>query len=125
VSAFVLSLVGVLLAFAGYLALIGSWGLAAQEKAGANATQRELEETMREMMVSGQLQLVPAISVTFFVIGLIFGLTGLILAIRSLMRQEAGRGLAIAACVLGACITLCQILPVLGALTAHSALRPH
>lgn len=121
VSAFVLTLVGMLLAFAGYLALIGSWGMAAQQKAGTNATQRELEETLREMMVSGQLQLVPTISVAFFIIGLLFGATGLILAIRALLRQEAGRGFAIAACVLGAFITLCQVLPILGAISARSA----
>jgi len=120
VGAFVLTLVGTLIATAGYIALMGSYMLTVQAKLGANATPQQIEDAMREMMASGELQPVAPAAVAFFAVGSGFGIVGLILAIRSLLRQEGRRGLAIASCILGACITLCQILPMLGALAARS-----
>lgn len=124
VGAFILTLVGTLIATAGYIALMGSYILTVQERLGPNATPQQIEDAMRQMMADGQLQLVSPVAAGFFAVGSLFGIVGLILAIRSLLRQEARRGLAIAACILGACITFCQILPMLGALTAPSTVPP-
>ena len=123
VRAFALSLAGTVLAAAGYLVWIGSLSLAVQQKTGPNPTPQQQQAAVQELMASGQVQAPPRVAVAFFVVGLPLGVIGAVMAIRSLLRPESRRGLAIAACILGACATLCQILPMLSALMIRSGLH--
>jgi hypothetical protein len=123
VRAFSLALAGTVLAAAGYLVWIGSLSLAIQQKLGPNSTPQQQQAAMQELMASGQVQAPPKGAVAFFVVGLPLGIVGLVMSIRSLLRAEPRRGLAIAGCILGACVTLCQVLPMLSALMIHSTLH--
>jgi hypothetical protein len=63
----------------------------------------------------------PATTLVIILVGVICSISGLVLAIRSLLRLQERRGMAIAACIISACFLVCQILPMLAALTAHQA----
>jgi hypothetical protein len=91
----------------------------AMEKLGPDhtPTQQEAAQAVQEIMTSGETPTSPVITVVVF-IGIICGLGGLLLAIRSLLRQEARKGMAIAACIISACFICCQSLLVMTQLGA-------
>ena len=121
--AFTLALAGTVLAAAGYLVWFGSLTLALEKKIGPNSTPQQQQAALQELMASGQVQAPPRAAVAFFAVGLPLGIVGLVMAVRSLLRQEPRRGWAIAACILGACVTLCQVLAMLSALIIHLGAR--
>jgi hypothetical protein len=92
-----------------------------QEKVGPNASQEQIDQAARDLLVSGQAQPIPATTLMILLVGVICSISGLVLAIRSLLRLQERRGMAIAACIISACFLVCQILPMLAALTAHQA----
>lgn len=120
VGAFVLSLVGTLLAIAGYLTWFAPVSLAVLEKLGPNAPPERQQALFQELAFSEQFHEARTWAIPIYAAGIFCGVAGAVMAIRSLLRAESRRGLAIAACVLGACVTLCQVLPMLSALMIRS-----
>lgn len=101
------------LAFAcGLLSLVGwaAWTLAMttllEERLGPQPTQQEIAQAWEDLVSSGQVPR-PRLSIWAPTLGVPCGLVSLALAIRSLIRQEARRGMAIAACVISVCFTCC------------------
>lgn len=81
----------------------------AYNELGAGASQQELQQFIEKQMMAGKLPTHP-LSAGLAVISTLLGLAGLVLAVRSLVRQEPGRGLAITACIIGALFLFCQIM---------------
>jgi hypothetical protein len=81
----------------------------AEEKVGADPTQQEAAQALQEIMASGEAPSNPLITVVAL-IGTICGLGGLLLAIRSLLSQEARKPMAVAACIISPCFICCQLL---------------
>lgn len=119
VGAFVLAMAGTLFAAAGYLLIFGAAINQITNKLGPDATPQQQQMMMQELMAKGEL--IPREAVICFFIGACLGIAGLVFAVTSLLRQESRRGLAIAACIIGACITFCQVAPVLNALLTRAA----
>ncbi len=84
----------------------------AMDHAGPNATQAELERAWQEIVAKGQAPRSPGLAGAA-VAAVLASAAGLVLGVRSLVRQEPGRGLAIAACVVGALFVFCQLLLML------------
>jgi hypothetical protein len=116
----VLSLAGTLLAIAGYMTWFAPVSLAVFEKLGPNAPPERQQALFQELAFSEQFHQARSWAIPIYASGIICGIVGAVMATRSLLRPEPRRGLAIAACILSACITLCQILPMLGALMVRS-----
>jgi hypothetical protein len=121
--ALTLSMAGVLLASLGWLAWMSNLGSKLVERVGPDATQAEQMQAAQEMIGSGEASLLPPTAVVMFLVGLVCGGLGLILAIRVLLTGRHGRGMAIAACILGATVSFCQVLPLLSALAAQSMMN--
>ena len=121
--ALTLSLAGFVLATMGWLVWMGNLGAKLMERVGPDATQTEQMQAAQEMIASGEASLLPPTAVVMFLAGLVCAALGLILAIRVLLTARAGRGLAIAACILGATVSFCQVLPLLSALAAQSMMN--
>lgn len=118
--ALTLALGGAILAIVGWFAWLGTQVALAQEKAGSTDPEH-IREAYLELVASGQAQTMNATTLLILLVGAICSISGLVLAIRSLLRLQERRGLAIAACIIGVCFLICQILPMLAALTAHQA----
>ncbi|HXK86226.1 MAG: hypothetical protein GXW89_08135 [Phycisphaerae bacterium] len=116
--ALTLAIAGALLSGLATLLWLGMAGNLVMQKAGPNPTQEETSRIMREMLEQGQAPRHPVLSGAVL-IATLSSLAGLILGIRSLARQEPGRGLAITACVLGAMFLVCQTMLMLLVLAAH------
>jgi hypothetical protein len=112
-----------LIAAAGYLTWLMAVSIAIEQKVGQGATRQQQDVALRQMLASGEMPPVPREAMVLFVGGALAGGLALVFGIRSLLRQESRRGLAIAALVLGASITFCQALPMLAALATRSATR--
>jgi hypothetical protein len=112
-----------LIAAAGYLTWLTIVSLAVEQKVGQGATRQQQDVALRQMLASGELPPVPREAVILFVGGSLAGGLALIFGIRSLLRQEPRRGLAIAALVISASIIFCLALPMLVALATRSATR--
>ena len=119
-----LSLTCAVLCTLGMVVWFGQFGLLAVEKLGDNPhptreeTQKAQQEIMEEIIAEGRYP-TNTFSTAAALIGALCGLGGLVLAVRSLLRQERRRGMAIAACLIGACFVVCQ-LPLL----AVSCVKP-
>ena len=121
--ALTLSLAGFVLATMGWLVWMGNLGAKLIERVGPDATQAEQMQAAQEMIASGEASLLPPTAVVMFLVGFVCGTLGIILAIRVLLTARAGRGKAIAACILGATVSFCQVLPLLSALAAQSMMN--
>ena len=119
--ALTLALGGAVLAILGWSAWAATLLTLVQEKAGPNANQEQIDQAARDLLVSGQAPPMPATTLVILLVGVICSISGLVLAIRSLLRLQERRGMAIAACIISVCFLVCQILPMLAALTAHQA----
>jgi len=119
--ALTLALGGAVLSIVGCLAWLGAQLTLVQEKAGSNANPEQIREAYHDLLVSGQAQVMSATTLVIFLVGAICSISGLVLAVRSLLRLQERRGMAIAACIISACFLVCQILPMLAALTALQA----
>lgn len=82
------------------------------DKVGPNATQAQLQQAFNEQIYSkGDAQHLPGLALAG-VAAMLASIGGLVLAARSLVRQEPGRGMAIAACILGGVFLFCQVLTI-------------
>ena len=104
----------------GWFAWAGAQVTLAQEKAGFTDPE-QIREAYLDLVSSGQAQAMSAPTLLILLVGVICSTIGLVLAVRSLLRLHEHRGMAIAACIISACFLVCQILPMLAALTAHQA----
>jgi len=77
------------------------------EKVGMDASQEELSRAVQEILLSGSVPISPFASAAA-ILGALCGITGIILAVRSLLQQQARKGMAITACILGVLFTCCQ-----------------
>lgn len=112
---------GVLIAAAGYLTWIGSLAIALERQLGPDATPQQQQAALHKMLASGERPPVPNGAMVLFAGGTLAGVLALICGIRSLLRQEPRRGLAVAGLILGTSVAFCQVLPMLVALAARSA----
>lgn len=117
--AFVLALGGAVLSIVGWMAWLGSFFALVLEQAGPNPTQEQVNEIMGKMMSSGQSPTMNAATLLILLVGMVCSLSGLVLAVRSILRSPERRGLAIAACIISVCFLVCQVIPMLTALTAQ------
>jgi hypothetical protein len=111
---------GTLLAIAGYTTWFAPVYLEVFEKLGPNAPQERQQALFQELAFSEQYHQARTWAIPIYALGIFCGIVSLVMAIRSLLRPEPRRGWAIAACILAACITLCQVLPMLSALMIRS-----
>ena len=118
--ALTLSVAGAILATLGWLVWMGTLAVQLEEHVGPDATQSELMQATQELLASGEGYRLPPAAVVLFLVGLVCGVVGLVLAIRVLLSARQRRGTAIAACIIGAAVSFCQILPLLSALAARS-----
>ncbi len=118
--ALTLAITCTVLSLVGWMVWLGTVGEKVQEKVGANPTQEQVTEALREVLTSGQMPRSSLATGAAF-IGVLCGIGGLMLAIRSLLRQEARRGMAIAACIVSVCFTCCVGLLMLMTLAVRSA----
>jgi len=117
--ALTLSLAGTVLATLGWLMWMGALAARMIQKVGPDATQAEQTQALQELFASGQGYALPAAAIVVFVVGLCCGIGGLVLSVRALLAGTHRRGIAIAACILGACVSFCQIIPLLSAAAAR------
>jgi hypothetical protein len=82
---------------------------AAMDTAGPNATQAELQRVVEDNYLHGHFPHATGLVMTG-VAAMLASVGGLILGVRSLVRQEPGRGMAITACILGGIFLFCQML---------------
>lgn len=109
-----LSVLGWIVCYAGMVSQIIT-------KLGTNATQQQIQQATMDMMTSGKLIVVSPAGTMIFLAGAVCGVCAIWLAVRALLRQERGRGMAIASCVIGACFTFCQVLSILiGSAASHA-----
>jgi len=113
----VLAVVGLLIAAAGYLTWTGSLVIAVERQLGPNATPQQQQAALQKMLASGEI---PRAAIVLFAGGTLAGVLALIYGIRSLLRQESRRGLAIVGLIIATSITFCQVLPMLIALGSRS-----
>ena len=109
------------MAIVGWLAYAVTLYVFAQNQVGPDATPEQIDEALSKLMVSGQTPMIPPVAVFILLLGAICSLSGLVLAVRSLLRSQERRGMAITACIISACFLVCQILPMLAALAAQQA----
>ncbi len=87
-----------------------------EEQLGAKAggvhvreiSHQELQEAVQKVLTSGNVPRSPLASGALL-IGTVSGLMALVLAVRSLLRQEPRRGMAIAACIISTAFLFCQM----------------
>jgi len=118
--ALTLALSGAVLTIVGWFAYLGTQVALAQEKAGSTDPEK-IREAYLDLVASGQAQAMSAATLLILLVGSICSIIGLVLAVRSLLGAQARRGMAIAACIISVCFLVCQILPMLAALTAQQA----
>jgi len=113
------------LATLGWLVWMGSMLMRVADKVGPHATEAEQTQAVQELLASGQGYVLPAAAMVIFLVGLCCAVAGLVLSVRVLLGGHRRRGMAIAACIIGACVAFCQIMPLLSALAArHVASAP-
>jgi hypothetical protein len=117
----VLALCGAALSVLGWMICFGAIVSQVMAKLGPNATQQEIQQTYMDMLTTGKLSLVSPAGTVIFLAGTVCGICAIWLAVRALLRQERGRGLAIASCVIGACFTFCQVMSMLAGTAAGHA----
>jgi len=111
------------LAIVGWLVWISPLYALALEQAGPNPTREQIDEIMQNIMTSGQAHTMNAATLLILLVGILCSLSGLVLAIRSILRSTERRGMAIAACIIGACFLVCQAMPMFVALTTQQAVQ--
>ena len=91
-------------------------------KAGVDSmpkgTPEEQQRAMQELLMRGGLPHTQGLSLTA-VAAMLTSIGGLTLAVRALVRQEGGRGMAIAACILGGLFLFCQMMMLMALITPH------
>ena len=118
--ALVLAIICAGLCLVGWLILMGTLASLAMEKAGKDATPEQINHAIMNILTSGQAPTNPLVTAAAF-IGVICGLAGLLLAVRSLLSQEARKGMAVAACIISACFICCQFIIIMTNLGANLA----
>ncbi|HOW72453.1 MAG TPA: hypothetical protein PKY77_17785 [Phycisphaerae bacterium] len=116
-----LAVCGAGLSILGWIICFGQIASQVMAKLGPNATQQQFQQAYMDMLASGKLSLVSPAGTVIFLAGTVCGICAIWLAIRALLRQERGRGMAIASCVIAACFTFCQVMSMLaGAVTVQA-----
>lgn len=120
-KAFLLSLAGALIIVIGGLAAVVIMVSQAQKNIGPDASQEQLAQEIKRMQMEGETpRNAKIITLTTGIVGVLCSLGGASLGLRSLLRSEPRRGLAIAACVIGGLFLMCRgsglVLEVLGAI---------
>ncbi len=109
--ALTLALTCMVLAFVGYVALGAQITAATMERLPQNPTNQQIKEAQREfaqeIMEGGRFPPNPLMTAAG-IIGALCGIGGIVLAVRSLIRQEPRRGMAIAGLIISACFVVCQ-----------------
>jgi hypothetical protein len=93
---------------------------AAQAALGASPTQEQIQKFAEDSMRQGNFPHRQGLAMAA-VAAMLASIGGLVLAVRSLVRQESGRGMAITACVLGGIFLFCQVMMMMMFLAARSA----
>lgn len=119
--ALTLAISGAVLSLIGWVTIMGSILLQLEHKLGPNPTEEQARKVYIDMMASGQAVVITPLGAVVFIVGIVCGACALVLAIRSLLRQEHRRGVAIAACIISVCFTFCQIMPMLATWTMPHA----
>lgn len=110
--ALALSIGGALALFVLLMVWTGVLVGAAQQKLGPNATQIQLQEEITKQYASrGDAKHARTLAM-LGVMAMLANVGGLILAVRSMVRHERGRGMAIAACIIGGLFLFCQVMVV-------------
>jgi hypothetical protein len=107
--ALTLTLCGAVVLIVLSLAWLAAISRQVMETTGPNAAQKDVERAFTELYTKGHPPRFPGLA-TAALGAMLASIAGVVLAIRSLARQEPGRGMAIAACVVGALFLLCQFM---------------
>lgn len=105
--ALVLAVVSGILSLVGFMIWMFTLVNLAVGQVGEQAAPEQIQQTVQEIMVSGQAPISPA-AVTALLVGVFCGIAGLVLALRSLVRNENQYIRAGAACLLSALFIVCQ-----------------
>ena len=110
--ALMLAVMCAVLSVLAYMVWFGQVAQLAAAKTGPDPSDAEvreaLTEVLREATASGRFP-TNRFSTSAAIVGTLCGLGGLLLGIRSAVRREERRGMAIAACIVGACFLPCQM----------------
>lgn len=121
--ALTLSVLGALVAVGVSLVWLGMFGGKVMQRTGPEATQEEVNRIVQELVAKGETPRHPALAGAATAAALA-SIAGLVLGVRSLVRQEPRRGLAIAACILGAMFLICQMMLMLMIVGAPAQAQP-
>jgi len=106
--AMTLAIACAVLSMIGWLVFMGSLLPLAEQRVGRNASEEQKTEAAREIMLTGQAGK-PPLAIAALAVGVLCGLGGLVLAVRSLVRQETRRAMAVIACIVSVCFLCCQV----------------
>jgi len=121
--ALTLAITCAMLSLFGWLVWSVSLSILLEKKVGPRPTQQQVAQATQEIMFSGEMPTNP-LATAAAVVGALCGMGGLVLAVRSLLRQEPRRGMAIAACIISVCFTCCQGLLLTLPLAARGTTMP-
>lgn len=109
VWALIVSATSILLVMLGGFVWFGVVASQISEKLGTTEpTKPQVQEAMQEMMENGEMPSV-SFSTACAVVGLLCGVGGIALGIRSLIRQEPRKVLAVLGCLLGFSVLFCNV----------------
>jgi hypothetical protein len=115
------------LSILGALMIVGltmAWALllskSATEALGSSASQAEIQKYVEDAMRQGNMPHRQGLALTG-ALAMIASIGGLVLAVRALVRRESGRGMAIAACILGGIFLFCQFIMEMMFIAARAA----
>jgi len=119
--ALTLAITSAVLAVLGWFTWLGSMIGPVMKRVGPNATEEQIQKEFQELISSGQVPSNPMVAV-LGAAGLLCAIGGVVLAIRSILRSEPRRIMAVIACVIGACFLFCQVILTWVALAGGQAM---
>jgi hypothetical protein len=117
--ALLLAVAGAILASVAMLIWMSAILGMAMQKTGAAPTQEQLSQAVNEIIITRSTPASPTAATMLFV-GAFCGISGLALAIRSLVRNEGNTIKAITACLLGGISVFCQVVLMLAMAGGHA-----
>ena len=112
VAALVLTISSVALCLFGLLIWASAVSAAIEQQHGTGPSEEQIRQALQQMQATGQMPRPRPARLALFA-GMVCALAGLAMAIRSLLRQESRRAMAIVACATCGCLACCQAIGAL------------